>query len=198
MAGEPPSAPVQLVNYDLTKERPNGRQPNSPPMTNERSDYRNPAAMMRDMGFDPNTTMTPLQFLVAVYNDDLEKVYRSEKKRKEVEDKGGIGMSYRLEAAKTATKFVHMEMPKIQINEGETSTYGDKLVQAGLAGNERLRTRQMIIETVERISPDAPLSEAIYPPIYNQKPEHDDAGRILLDGEYVKPEGDKDYNPDAE
>lgn len=153
--------------------------------------------MMRTMGFDPNTTMTPLQFLVAVYNDDLEKIFRNETKRKDAESRGGIGLSYRVEAAKTASRYIHMEMPKVSISD-DTGNFGESLAQAARAGNERLRTKTMIIETIERISPDVPLPEASYPAMYGQNSEKviNEDGSVA--GETLPPEGDKEYNPDAD
>jgi len=195
--GIEPLPPVQHKDYDITAERELARPANSPPLSKANADVRNPATMMREMGFDPNTSMTPLQFLVAVYNDDVEKIYNNEVKRKRIEMKGGIGMSYRIEAAKTASKYIHMEMPKVVLGD-ETGNFGESLMKAARAGDGRLRTKTMIIETVERISPDVPLPEASYPPIYGQiKPVVvDEVG--MVEGEVLPPEGDKDYNPDAD
>lgn len=190
----PPTPPVQLKNLDLTRDR--RRAENAPVRTDIRAVYRSPAEMMRELGFDPTRNMTPLQFLVAVYNNDMEAIFKDEKKRNQTAAKGGIGLSYRMECAKTAARYFHMEMPKVQINE-DNGNFGESLTKAAMAGNDRLRTRQVIIETVERISPDMPLPDASYPAIYDQqKPVINQDGTVA--GEVLNPEGDKDYNPDAD
>lgn len=154
--------------------------------------------MMRAMGFCPSKNMTPLQFLIAVFNDETALIYRDEKKRKKTDDRGGIGLSYRLEAAKTAARYMHMEMPKIQINTDE-GNFGESLTRAAQQGNERVRTRTVIMETIERISPDVPLADASYPPIYGQHDAVVIDEKGMVEGEMeLNPEGDKDYNPDAD
>lgn len=196
----PPLPPPQIKSYDLTTEPYDGRKSgkNIPEMPRMKADERSPAAIMRAMGFNPNSTMTPLQFLVAVFNDDVDKIFRSEEKRKLTKDRGGIGMGYRVECAKTAAKYFHMEMPKVTVDE-TGSGFADNLQKAVLSGNERVRTRRMIIETVERISPDARLEPANYPPIYeNATIREPTEGEIMVDGELLNPEGDREYNPDAD
>lgn len=195
----PPAPPKQVAEYNLTTSK-NGdpRAANAPKLEVMNAEDRSPASMMRAMGFMPDKKyMTPLQFLLAVVNDDLELIYKDPKKRKRTEDKGGIGLSYRVECAKTAARYMHMEMPKVSINE-EGGNFGESLAKAAIAGNERLRTRTLILETVERISPDMPLSEASYPAIYqrdNTVAMNEDG---VIEGEVLNPEGDKGYNPDED
>lgn len=149
---------------------------------------------MRAMGFCPTKYMTPMQFLIAVYNDDLDLIYKNERRKKTIADRGGIGMAYRLEAAKTASKYVHMELPKTQIV--EDGDYGASLHKAALAGNDRIRKMTVIMETIENISPDIPLAEASYPAMYQrQTPVTLDEQGVPL-GEDLDPEGDREYNPD--
>lgn len=195
----PPPPPIQREDYNLTKDYKNGgsRLEDSPRRDATRADERSPAALMRSLGFEPTRYMTPLQFLVAVFNDDMDAIYKNEKKKAAVAAKGGIGMSYRVECAKTAARYIHMEMPKVSIQD-DSGNFGESLAAAARAGNERLRTRTMIIETVERISPDIPLPPANYPAMYEKG-----ANRVInedgsIEGEPLNPEGDKDYNPDAE
>lgn len=186
----PPQPPVQRKDLDLSTHPDDsdnparlGRTPN---------EYKSPADIMRAMGFDPTGTMTPLQFMVAVYNDDLAKIYRDEKKRKRTEDQGGIGMSYRVECAKTAAKYIHMQMPQVTIAKDGDANYGNDLAKNIAKGGERIRTKRVILETVERISPDMPLPPAQYPPALAEHIE----GRIID----IEPsaEGDMNYDPDAE
>ena len=130
------------------------------------SAYRSPAQMMRDMGFAPDKNMTPLQFLIAVMNDRADLLYKQEKKRNMMEGKG-IGLKYRIECAKTAAKYMHMQMPSVQISEDASGQFAENLAKSVARGEERVRTRQMIIETVERVSPDLPLEKPSYPPAFS-------------------------------
>ena len=192
---EPPQPPIQHKFYDLASSQNRGmpKGKNEPSLGDARSDRRSPAQMMRAMGFTQTKHMTPLQFLCAVFNNELEMIYRCEKRRKKTEEQGGIGLSYRLEAAKTAAKYLHMEMPKVTV-EDEGGNYGTSLMKAAASGNERLRTRTMIIETVERISPDVPLPDASYPPMYQKDGQTviDEQGNV--EGEALNPEGDTNYD----
>jgi len=185
--------PIQRVSHDLSREprriREQGQtvsiQPNA-----SKADTRSPDDMMRQMGFDPTKKMNPLQFLLAVMNDDLEVIFKNEKRRNRMEGKGGIAMSYRIEAAKTASRYLHMELPKITVSKDDKGGFGDSLSQAINQGNERVRTRRVIIEEVERISPDIPLAPASYPPALE--------GVIECQDDDDMAEGDMDYDPDAE
>lgn len=196
---KPPKPAKQLEQYDLcTTPRQNK---NKPPISSDPVEYRSPAAMMRQMGFDPTKYMTPLQFLTAVMNDDLDLVFRNKKRRENYEKRGGIGINYRVEAAKTAAKYMHMEMPKVNINEGNDGKFGDELAKSIASGQERVRTKRVILETVERISPDMPIPDASYPPVFDQmQPDRSDhivdANEMVDHG--LNPEGDTEYNPDEE
>lgn len=190
MEGGPIKPPVQREDLDLS-QRPNGNPhiENPARLPHWGTDYRSPADMMRSMGFDPNSTMTPLQFLVAVYNDDLDKVFRNEKRRDRMKAKGGIAMSYRTEAAKTAAKYMHMQMPQVAVTKDERSTFGAELAAGIAKGGDRIRTKRVILETVERISPELPLPPAQYPPGYEG----------VIDAQIVEmAEGDTNYDPDNE
>ncbi len=124
--------PIQRIDYDLSVEP--RKTDNSPILPHTISDQTSPAAMMRQMGFDPSKNMTPMQFLVAVMNDDCEKIFKNEKRRKRMMDKGGVAMSYRLEAAKTAAKYMHMEMPKISVSKTDEAKFGDELERRVASG----------------------------------------------------------------
>jgi len=178
--------PIQRKDYDLSK---NARDNDNPPtLTNEPNEYRSPAVMMRQMGFDPSKNMTPLQFLVAVMNDDLDAIFKNEKRRARYESKGGLAMNYRIEAAKTAAKYMHMQMPTVTISEGNEGKFGEGLARGIAAGNERVTTKRIILETVERISPNVPLAPASYPPAFQEAVESE--------YEEIGAEGDTDYDPD--
>lgn len=181
--------PHQRTSYDLAVEP--RKTDNSPTLGSETVEYRSPAAMMRQMGFDPSKNMTPLQFLVAVLNDDVDLIFKNETRRKRMKDKGGMALSYRIEAAKTAAKYLHMEMPKVSIEENSKGKFGEELARGIAAGNERVVTKRMILETVERISPDMPLPQASYPPAFQ------DAIEVASITD-IDAEGDTDYDPDAE
>lgn len=197
----PPEPPVQRKDYDLSTKPAFSKNPPAP-RSKDNNAYRSPAAMMREMGFDPTGRhMTPLQFLVAVMNDEVDMIYRDEKKRNIAKGKGGISLSYRVECAKTAAKYMHMEMPKVTITSGEEARFGDKLAESVAAGNERVRTKRIILETVERYAPDAPLAPASYPSHLTDGDDpngigrYDDVEGTIIDG---NPEGDTDYDPDRD
>ena len=98
-------------------------------------------------------------------------------------------MQYRLEAAKTAAKFIHMEMPKLQITSQQEKGFGEELSNAIAAGSSRVIHRETIIREIERTSPDIPLAPASYPPDF-------------IDTDIIEPgdvtEGDLDYDPDRD
>ena len=95
--------PIQRKDYDLTKDTD---KTDNPPeaLSHDDSRFRSPAALMRQMGFDPTSSMTPLQFMTAVYNDDLEKIFKPGKRLETYKSKGGIALSYRLERPNTFTR----------------------------------------------------------------------------------------------
>jgi len=164
-----PGHPDEIKAYDLTKRPQDVRRGGgiAPPMTAAISKDRTPEELMVSLGFEPNRYITPLQFLIAVFNDDLDIVYRNPTRRRQIESKGGIGIGFRLEAAKTAARYMHMEMPRIAALVDKTKDrgkFGDGLSGAIADGNRRVRTRRTIIEEVERESPDTPLPPAQYPP----------------------------------
>lgn len=187
--GQEVGHPIQRKSFDLTQDpRELRRDGKKAPdlMHGDRSDRRDPEDIMRQMGFDPSKNMTPLQFLIAVMNDDIDAIFKNEKRKTRIEGKGGIAMSYRIEAAKTAAKFMHMELPKVTYQKEEGGSFGEGLAQAIAQGNERIRTRRVIMEEIERISPDVPLAQASYPPDFVPAIESD-----IIDQE-------EDYEPDAE
>lgn len=186
---KPPGHPIQRQDLDLSQDP--RKSENAARLGDDPSTFRSPAAMMRSMGFDPTKTMTPLQFLTAVYNDDLDLLFKDEKKRTRYKNKGGLAMSYRIEAAKTASKFIHMQMPQVQIQKG-SSGFGDELAAAAAKGGERIRTKRVILETIERISPDVPLPPASYPPVFA------DIQGEVIDMPEGSADGDMDYNPDED
>lgn len=183
-----PNPPPQLKDYDLTQ--PPRISDNPPKTRNTKAGLRSPAQMMRDLGFCPSTSMTPLQFLVAVMNDDADALFKQEKKRNMMKGKG-IGLNYRLEAAKTASKYFHMAQPQINIQAQGDSKFADELQAAISRGDMRVEKRTVIMETVERISPDTPIAEASYPPAF----AHIQGEVIEYD---IDAEGDTDYDPDRD
>ncbi len=160
--------PIAREKYDLSQDpceirRDGGKAPNM--LHGQQAEARSPYDMMRSMGFDVTYKITPLQFLIAVMNDDLDIIFRNETRRKKMEAKGGIGLSYRLEAAKTAAKYLHQELPKVLLTDDKNNgKFGDGLTKALAEGNERIRTRRVIMEQIEHISPDVALEPASYPP----------------------------------
>ena len=183
--------PKQRKNFDLSKEPRELRRDGEPSPRFEtiNSDRKDPETLMRQMGFEPTKNMNPLQFLLAVMNDDLAVLFKSEKRRECMEAKGGLSMQYRLEAAKTAAKFIHMEMPKLQITSQQEKGFGEELSNAIAAGSSRVIHRETIIREIERTSPDIPLAPASYPPDF-------------IDTDIIEPgdvtEGDLDYDPDRD
>ena len=196
-------------DYDLTQPaRHAPPDANTPPTNNKASVWKSPSEMMHDLGFDPNTgDLTPLQFLVAVMNDDVDKLYRQEKKR-EMMRKKGIGMNYRVECAKTASRFMHMAQPQVTVQTAEEDDFHRKLEDNIRQGNDRFIRKKMIIETVERVSPDMPLPAASYPPVFSDEPTPQSDGHdpqpipqpqdleAVVVAEGLDPEGNMDYNPD--
>jgi hypothetical protein len=137
---------------------------------------RSPDDIMRSMGFAPTATMNPLQFLIAVMNNDLEKIYNMEIALVKARSKGGIALNYRVDAAKTAARYIHMEMPKTTIDKSdEAGGLGMGLLQAMAEGNARLNQKALILETIQQMSPDMPLPAASYPPTFGQIIEHEPA-----------------------
>ena len=183
--------PIQRVDHDLSQNPKNLRQKGfkAPDLVHgDRSDRRDPSDLMRQMGFDPSKHMNPLQFLLAVMNDDLDAIFKNEARKKRMEAKGGIAVNYRIECAKTAARYLHMELPKVTVQKDEDGGFGDSLSNAIAQGNERVRTRRVILEEIERISPQIPLAPASYPPDFQEVIEETD----------IDAEGDMDYDPDAE
>lgn len=195
----PPQPPKQIADHDLTTSK-NGeaRKANAPSLGSTNAEYRHPADIMRALGFCPTKHMNPLQFLLAVMNDDLDLVFKRETKRAQAEARGGIGLEYRIECAKSAVKYIHMEMPKVSITD-DVGNFGESLRNASSAGLERVHRKTMIIEEIERISPDVPLAAANYPPHLGlgDKPViMNEAG--IIEGEDLNPDGDQNYNPDVD
>lgn len=159
--------PIERKAYDHASEqnwtKPGAYAPRPDPMRTP-SDDRTPAQMMRAMGFDPTKNMTPLQFLVAVYNNELGLIFKNEKRRILTETRGGIALSSRIEAAKVAAKYMHQQLPNVTILDETKGGYGEGLSSKVAKADERVRTRRVIIEEVDRISPQVPLPAASYPP----------------------------------
>ena len=196
---EPPTPPKNQTDFDLTLPP---RQSDNPPIVRrgKPGGITSPAQQMRDLGFCPDKNMNPLQFLIAVMNEDVDALYKQKKKREMMRGKG-IGLNYRIDCAKTAAKFMHMAMPSIQINKDEGGTFGENLSKAIVQGNKRVQTRRIILETVEEISPDMPLEDAMYPPVFQEGI----VGRIIDDDQAladdilgIDPEGDMEYDPDRD
>lgn len=179
--------PKQRKSFDLSKAPKAMRRLNksTPTLEHTRSADRDPEDLMRQMGFEPTKKMTPLQFLLAVMNDDLELLFKNPERRNRINGKGGLAMSYRLEAAKTAAKYIHMQLPTTQITSQSEKGFGEELSNAIAAGTHRVVHRETIIREIEEISPDIPLAPASYPPDF-------------LDAEYTTGEGDMDYDPDRD
>lgn len=165
--------PIQREDLDLTREpreaRHHGHE--APQLPHDKSESRDPVNLMQAMGFSPTKHMTPLQFLLAVVNDDIHAIFKNEKRLKRIEGRGGIAINYRIEAAKTAAKYLHMEQPKLSVQKNEDAKFGDELSSNIAKANERVQRRTTIIETIERISPDVPLAAASYPPVFDQVPK---------------------------
>lgn len=200
MEGDAPIGhPIQRKDFDLSTDprelRRDGKE--APVLAHgDRSDQRTPEAMMRQMGFEPSENMTPLQFLIAVYNDDLDKIFKDEKRRSRMKTKGGLALSYRIEAAKTTAKFLHQEAPKPTAIDTGGEQFAAKLEQAMAEGNLRITQRETILERVMQIAPDVPLAPASYPPDFAAI----DAQIVERgnDDEEEEDFGDPDGDPDAE
>lgn len=183
--------PKQRINYDLSKQSKEAMKhgQKAPKLDKIYSDRKDPLDIMRQLGFEPTKHMTPIQFLLAVMNDDLDTIFKNPSRRERMERKGGIAMQYRLDAAKSVAKFIHMEMPKMQITSQADKGFGEELASAINNGNDRVVQREIIIKEIERISPDIPLAPASYPPDF-------------IDAEIVEEEdiieGDVNYNPDED
>ena len=162
--GDKPQSPIQRhTEIDITTDAKGGSHSELSHGVN--AEYRSPADMMRQMGFDPVKYMTPLQFLVAVLNDDADMVFgRSPDAKKERYKARGIGMSYRVQAAKTAAKYLHMEMPKVEYHSSADQEFGQGLQQAIRKGEHRVRTKRVILETVEEMAPDMPPAPGFISP----------------------------------
>lgn len=195
---QPPLPPAQNTVYDLTGVTlGKAKKEGAPELRHTKTEFKEPDEIMRSLGFTPDKYMNPLQFLLAVMNDDLNLVFRNEKRRRATEAKGGISIAYRIECAKTAAKYFHKEMPKLQITTEKDSNFGEVLT-AAQAGNERILRQTVILEQIERISPDIPIPPASYPPhlsISDARVVHEDG---TVEGETLNPEGDTAYDPDAE
>lgn len=181
--------PVQRIDLDLSQEPRELRRDGLPApelISDRHSNTRNPTEMMRAMGFDPTKNFTPLQFLMAVVNDDLDMIFKNEKRRERMRGKGGLALSYRIEAAKTAAKFMHKEQPKALVKDDGADNFGESLTKAIQGGHQRITRKTFILEEVENISPDIPLAPASYPPAFADAIEQEDPAA----------EGDTDYNPD--
>lgn len=185
--------PHQRKDLDLSKDPRDVRDAGgkAPSLGATRADDRCAQEMMRQLGFEPSKYMTPLQFMLAVMNDDLDKIYKNEIRRKRMEQRGGISMQYRSEAAKTAARYLHMQMPTITVSKDEGGSFGDELSNAINSGNQRVERKTIIMETIERISPNVPLPTASYPPVFSSLGE----GELI---EQEMPEGDTEYDPDNE
>lgn len=174
--------PIERKAHDLCSEpywKKSGIDAPAPdPMRTPTAD-RTPAQMMRSMGFDPTKNMTPLQFLVAVLNDDLDLIFKRKDRRALAEKKGGIALSIRVEAAKAAAKYMHQQLPNVTVIDETKGGYGEGLSSKVSKADERVRTRRVIIEEVERISPDMPLPPASYPPDF--QPDIDAQGEEIND-----------------
>jgi len=195
-------APAALVPPDEIKNAPNilggkdKRKPNRhlrPDIPDGSVTAHSAAEMMRLMGFDPTSHMTPLQFLVAVINDRTDLVYKNESKRNMIELKGGIGISYRVLAAQTAVKYMHQEMPKLQVNINPEGKFADALSKSLARAEQRVYDRAAIIDEAGRFVVEVPLGEANYPPVFKEGAE-DFPGSESLNG--TNAEGDTNYNPD--
>lgn len=180
---------IQRKHFDLSVP---AKHSDNPPITRrgKPGGITSPAEQMRDMGFCPTADMTPLEFLLAVMNEDVDRLYKQEKKRNMMRAKG-IGLNYRVDCAKTAAKFMHMAMPSVHITDASEHKFGDDLAAAISEGNTRVEKRTIILETVERISPDTPLAPASYPEAFKTI-----KGEIIE--EDLNAEGNTDYDPDRD
>lgn len=184
-----PTPPRQHTDFDLSVASRNSENP-AIVRRGRPGGLRSPAELMRDLGFCPDENMNPMQFLIAVMNDDVDKIYKQKNKR-EMMRKKGIGMNYRITCAQTAAKFMHMAMPQVQIQAQGEGKFADELAKAISAGEMRIDRKTVIMETVERISPDMPLPDASYPPAFAELEPAVEEATILA-------EGDTDYDPDRD
>ncbi len=174
--------PVMRVDVDLATSR----GPDGSAIAPHVSAFdKSPAELMREMGFDPCTgDMTPLEFLVAVMNDRADKVYRNERKRKLYQERG-IALTYRVSAAKAAARYMHMEMPKLTYVEAEQAGYSGTLAEKVSQGQARVTRKTVILEQVEMMAPDHPVSPAQYP---------ESIQKHFIDGRAVPVETSQDDN----
>lgn len=202
--------PKMRQDLDLTQPPKQIPHANTPQRDKTNVLFKSPEDMMVEMGFDPETgNLTPLQFMLAVMNDDVDKIYRQKKKREMMRTKG-IGMNYRLDAAKTSSRYMHMAQPQLTVGSRDEDDFHRKLEDNIREGNDRYIRKQMIIETVERVSPDMPLQDASYPPVFSEGGTQEngstqafDASQVMkgdtliIEQEPLPPaEGNMDYNPD--
>lgn len=166
---------------------------------------RSPAEIMRENGLDPHKHMTPLQFLMAVVNNDVESVYKSEKKRAEIDAKGGFGIGSRIECARTAVRYFHQERAPEKVADQADSGFAQQMADALAGGNHRISMREVIVENAYKTSPDMPLPDASYPPAFDPNPTVEreavpSQGGQALTPEYELPpaEGVTDYDPDLD
>ncbi len=185
-----PKPPRQIEDYDLATQP--ARLSDNPPVVRfgRPGGLRDPEQIMRDMGFCPNKNMNPMQFLIAVMNDDTDKLYKQEKKRNMMRGKG-IGLNYRITCAQAAARYMHMALPQVQIQAQSEGKFADELAEAVSKGNMRVERKTVIMETVERVSPDLPIPDASYPPAFAEI-----QGQVIE--ETLDMEGSTDYDPDRD
>ena len=143
-----------------------------------------PAQLMRDMGFDPDANITPLQFLTAVVNDDIDLLFKHGVKGNRLKAKGGLGISYRLKAAEVAAKYFHEAVPSLKVTANADAEYSKALVDALMRGNARVEMRPVLLQQINNISADVPLARASYPPALQEVIE---AQIQEEDGDYEHP-----------
>lgn len=196
--------PKMVKDYDLTKER-NGmaKTHDMPQLSNSSSQAQSPDEMMRILGFEPTQYMNPLQFLLAVMNNDTHAVYSDPTKLRNANCKGGFSIKYRIECAKIAARFMHMAMPKLNINSNADSKFSHDLQRAIADSNHRLLNREKIIEHVHATKPKgSELEPAAYPDVF--KPESIRSAspyrQTVADGVEIEvvagDAGEVGYNPD--
>ena len=178
-----PGFPVQKKDLKLSISAVDAkvRGQEAPQLTHHSADNRTPEQMMDAMGFAPSKNMTPLQFLLAIVNDRTDLIYKSDSKRKRVDANGGISIQYRIEAAKTAARYIHQMMPQIQITKDAGSEFSKELAQALSAGQMRVRSRSVILETVSKSGQELLPDPASYPPVFAEIAKDDDASTRIID-----------------
>lgn len=165
---------------------------------------QSPAAMMREHGLNPHEYMTPVQFLIAVFNNDIAKVYpgqSGEKKRAELEKKGGIGIGYRIECARAAAKFIHRELQADKGDDGAQSTFAIEMQHAMSKGNNRIRMREVIIEQAHATGPQEELPPASYPDAFRPeeaRPMAQQEARLIAHEMVPEAAGEVGYDPDLD